>query len=176
VSGSERAADNSDWVCPRLAVAALANHCLAPCGEQSRTITLSVEELMAQSDNAGRWLSGWLNRRMGAVGFPAGVNQQHDGKQTKLAWLMAAARLCALCEPPLLHCRSRPSCAMAYRPARLGSAGSLIVLELGMLVNMEEVLVYSLMGCNGARQYPFEQTHGAPHATCGQRTLLAVDY
>jgi hypothetical protein len=28
---------------------------LAPCGEQSRTVTLSVEELMAQSDNAGRW-------------------------------------------------------------------------------------------------------------------------
>ncbi len=53
---------------------------------------------------------------------------------------------------------------MAYRPARLGSAGSLIVLELGMLVNMEEVLVYSLMGCNGARQYTnIEQNHTAPH-------------
>ncbi len=33
-----------------------------------------------------------------------------------------------------------------------------------MLVNMEEVLVYSLMGCNGARQYTnTEQNHTAPH-------------
>ena len=28
-----------------------------------------------------------------------------------------------------------------------------------MLVNMEEVLVYSLMGCNGARQIAFKQNH-----------------
>jgi hypothetical protein len=46
-----------------------------------------------------------------------------------------------------------------------------------MLVNMEEVLVYSLMGCNGARQYTnIEQTRTAPHrtvATGGQRTLAA---
>jgi len=42
------------------------------------------------------------------------------------------------------------SCREFYwaRYVDLGITGSLIVLELGMLVNMEEVLVYSLMGCN----------------------------
>jgi hypothetical protein len=49
----------------------------------------------------------------------------------------------------------------------------LIVLELGMLVNMEEVLVYSLMGCNGARQYTFEQNRTAPHLSNRWTTHLS---
>jgi bacteriorhodopsin len=42
------------------------------------------------------------------------------------------------------------SCREFYwaRYVDLAITGSLVVLELGMLVNMEEVLVYSLMGCN----------------------------
>ncbi len=42
-----------------------------------------------------------------------------------------------------------------------------------MLVNMEEVLVYSLMGCNGARQYTFEQNHSAPHLSDRWTTHLS---
>jgi bacteriorhodopsin len=42
------------------------------------------------------------------------------------------------------------SCREFYwaRYVDLAITGSLVVLELGMLVNMEEVLVFSLMGCN----------------------------
>ena len=40
-----------------------------------------------------------------------------------------------------------------------------------MLVNMEEVLVYSLMGCNGARQIAFQQNLGL--ATDAARLVTA---